>query len=504
MSKGKIIAGVAVLLVIAGVVAAFAFTGGTSGTEVTVENAEKGALAVTVSASGEVKADDKGDVFPPTAGTLASIDVTDGQKVNAGDVIATMDTAPLEMQVAQANAAYEAALAQADSITQTAPSSADKKAAAAAVSAAWAAYDAASEQYDLAKTAIVDPTALAQAKAAVTLAENAYQAAVTSYETYKTSVYDPAPLPRDASLETALAALAIARDQAAATLANAQQNLAMVMASGRNDAAVAGAKAAKDQAWAGYQGALAQQAKLAATDLGQAKSSANAGIDAARAALDLAVDTLEKATLRAPMDGVVVFNDAGGSLAAAALGGGGGGSGKPTVGSSVSPASAPFSVVYFDKLVFDAQVDEADIARLTPGMKATVSLDAITGETFETTVERIDKTSVVTPTGGTAFSVTLRLKGLGDKALLGMNGSVDIEVESIGEAVTVPVEAVLDESGGQNFVYVVKDGRAKKVAVKTGRMTDTRAEILSGIQAGDQVVVTGLADLEDGAAVKVK
>ncbi|MHB8707125.1 MAG: efflux RND transporter periplasmic adaptor subunit [Coriobacteriia bacterium] len=502
MSKGKIIAAVVALLVIGGIVAAFAFGGGAAGTEVTVETAERGALAVTVSASGEVEADEKGDVFPPTAGTLASIEVTEGQEVKAGDIIATMDTAALEIQVAQANAAYEAALAQADSISQTAPSSADKKAAAAAVNAAWSAYDLASQQYELAKNATVDPTALAQAQAAVAVAQAAYEAAVASYDTFKTSVYDPAPLPRDPALETALAALAIARDQAGVSLASAQQNLALVMASGANPAATAGAKAAKDQAWAAYQGALAQQAKLAATDLSGAKSSANAGVEAARAALDFAVDTLEKATKRAPMDGVVVFNGGGAALAAAGLGGGGG-AGKATVGSSVSPASAPFSVVYFDRLVFNAQVDEADVERLMPGMKAIVTLDAISGETFETTVERVDKTSVVTPTGGTAFSVIMRLKGAGDTVLLGMNGSVDVEIESIGEAVTVPIEAVLDEDG-ENFVYLVRDGKAARMKVETGRLTDTRAEILGGLEAGDQVVVTGLADLEDGATVKVK
>ena len=54
MSKGKIIAAVVALLVIGGIVAAFAFGGGAAGTEVTVETAERGALAVTVSASGEV------------------------------------------------------------------------------------------------------------------------------------------------------------------------------------------------------------------------------------------------------------------------------------------------------------------------------------------------------------------------------------------------------------------------------------------------------------------
>ncbi len=499
MSKGKIIAAVAGLVVVAGIAAAVVLGKGANAPEVTVEQAKRSSLAVTVSASGKTETDTKGDIYPPTAGTLASIEVKDGQTVKEGDIIAVMDTTPLELQVAQAEAAYEGALAQSDSISQSAPSSADKAAASASVSAAYNAYKAALDQYSALKNATPDPSAVTQAQAAVTAAQAAYTAAATAYETYKTTVYDPAPLPRDASMETALATLSLARDQAATNLASAQQTLAAVIAGQDTSAALAAAKSAKDQAWAAYQGALAQQAKLASASTSAAKSSADAGIKAAREALDYAIANLEKATMRAPHDGTVVFNSAASALSGLSSGG----AGKPTVGSSVSPASAPFSVVYFDQLVFNAQVDEADIAAVKPGLKATVSLDAFPADAFESTVERVDKTSVVTPTGGTAFSVIIRLTGAGDKALLGMNGSTDIEVESIDGALTVPAEAVLDEAG-KSYVYIAENGKAKKVEVTTGRLTDTRAEILSGITEGANVIVTGIGDLKDGVAIRVK
>ncbi|KAF0207927.1 MAG: RND family efflux transporter MFP [Actinobacteria bacterium] len=500
MSKGKIIAAVVGLLVVAGIVAAVVLGKGASAPEVTVERAGTGALTVTVSASGKTEADAKRDIFPPAAGMLESISVTEGASVKEGDIIATMDTTPFELQIAQAQAAYEGALAQADSISQSAPSSADEKAASASVSAAYGAYNAALSQYNALKSATPDAAAITQAEAAVAAAQLSYDAAQTAYDTYKTTVYDPATLPRDAAMETALAALSLARDQAAANLANAQRSLALLVAGQDKTAALVGAKTARDQAWAAYQGALAQQAKLAGADTSAAQSSASAGARAARAALDYAVSNLEKATMRAPMDGTVIFNGgASASLAAAGLGG----SGKPSVGSAVSPASAPFSVVLFDQLVFNAQVDEADIDKVKPGMKVKISLDALTAETFEAEVERIDKTSVVTPTGGTAFSVLIRLKNVNDRVLLGMNGSVDIEVESIGEAVTVPVEAVLDE-GGKSYLFLAQGGKAVRTEVTTGRTTDTRAEVLTGLKAGDEVIVTGIGSLKDGVAIRVK
>jgi len=503
VTKGKIIAAVVALLVVAGVVAAIVINQRASTAEVSVEAATRGSLSVAVGTSGKVEADTTAEIYPPAAGTLATIEVTDGQQVKAGDLIATMDTALLDLQVAQAQAAYDAARAQAGTLDAQAPSSADERAASAAVSAARSAYEAASAQYELAQLGGTDPTALAQAEAAVAVAKLASNAATAAYDAFKTGVYDPAPEPKDPALVQALAALETAKGEAADALATAEAALA-ALNSGPNPVLVAGAKAARDQAWAAYQGALAQQLKLASTNLGAARRSADSGVETARQALQLAISNRERAGLRAPIDGTVVFGGgAGASLAASAFGGGAGSSaGKPSVGSAVSPAAAPFSVVAADALVFAAQVDEADIARIEVGQDVEVSLDAFADEAFAATVERIDRTAVTTTTGGTAFTVICRIKG-GPDALIGMNGSAEIVVQSIEDVLSVPVEAVLDE-GGETFVYVIDGTTAVKSVVTVGRFTDTRAEIADGLDEGDNVAVTGLGELADGASVKVK
>jgi multidrug efflux pump subunit AcrA (membrane-fusion protein) len=506
MSKKRaLVAAGAVVLVVGGVIWAVAGRGA-GGVEVTVEKASRGPLEVTVSAAGSVAPGIKADVFPPAAGTLASIQVTEGQEVDAGDIIAVMDTRPLELQVAQAQAAYDAALAQAEAVGQQQPSSADEKAASAAVSAAWSAYQAAAKQYELVRSGgVSDPAALQQARIAVALAQAAYDAAAAAYEAYKASVYDPAPEPKEPAIVEALEALAAAKEQAAESLVAAQANLEALTSAAASPVAVASAKAARDQAWAAYQAALAQQQKLAKVDTRKARSSAAAGLAAARQALEYAVDVLERATLRAPIDGTVIFNSATAALPASALGGSGGASagGKPVVGGAVSPASAPFTVVAMGDLTFEAQVDEADVVNVRPGMKATVLLDSLPGRSFATSVERIGSASVITPTGGTAFPVVFRLVNAEKTVLLGMNGTAEIVVESLPDVLSVPIEAVLDEGGG-SYVYTVRDGKARRVEVKTGRMTETRAEIVSGLTAGDEVIVGGLSSVKDGAAVKAK
>lgn len=498
MSRRKILGAIVALVVIAGVVASFALRG-SSGTEVSAEAATLGDLSVTVSASGAVEADDKVDLYPPTAGTLASVEVTEGQRVTAGTLIATMDTAPIEVQLAQAEAAYAGALAQRDTVAKTAPGTADRNAAQAAVNAAWSAYEIANAQYEAAKAGLGAPSAgdIADAQAAVALAQASYDAAEAAYDAFYTNVYLPAPEPRDPALETALAALSLARNQAAANLATAQQTLAALLAGASNQAAVATAKVAKDQAYAAYLGAVAQKDALAkASSISSALGSADAAIDAAAAAKSLAEDTLDKATIVAPVDGVVVFNTVSGSIL-------GGPVVKPAKGSSVSPAAAPFAIVDFEALQFSAQVDEADIARIDVGMPAIISLDGLPETEFQTKVRSVDTQSVLTPTGGTAFTVRFALLNAGDAVLLGMNGSVEIVVDTIGSAVTVPVEALL-EDGETNYVYRVIANKAVYTEVEAGRLTDTRAEIVSGLAEGDTVITSGVTELEDGAPVRVK
>ena len=113
------------------------------------------------------------------------------------------------------------------------------------------------------------------------------------------------------------------------------------------------------------------------------------------------------------------------------------------------------------------------------------------------------KESVLTPTGGTAFPVYMRFATNSNPVLLGMNGSVEIRVETIGEAVTMPVEALLEE-GGANYVYSIRGGRARRVEIEAGRLTDTRVEILSGLAEGDEVIVSGVSGLTDGARVRAE
>jgi membrane fusion protein (multidrug efflux system) len=90
-----------------------------------------------------------------------------------------------------------------------------------------------------------------------------------------------------------------------------------------------------------------------------------------------------------------------------------------------------------------------------------------------------------------------------DEALKpGLFLTVELVLESRPQALLVPEEA-LDPLGDRNFVYAIREGRARRVAVTLGQRLAGEVEIREGLALGDQVVVRGLQRLREGAPVRV-
>ena len=81
--------------------------------------------------------------------------------------------------------------------------------------------------------------------------------------------------------------------------------------------------------------------------------------------------------------------------------------------------------------------------------------------------------------------------------------SVGLELTVDQDAITVPSEAVVTTTNGA-FVYIVEDGKAKRVVVKVGRPAGTRVKLDSGLVGGEQVIIEGQNRLQDGAKVELR
>lgn len=145
-------------------------------------------------------------------------------------------------------------------------------------------------------------------------------------------------------------------------------------------------------------------------------------------------------------------------------------------------------------------VSEGDYTKVKKGMKVSVKLDVYGEETFSGTVERIYPT--IDPTTRT-FTVEINIPNNDERIRPGMFARVEMNFGSANRVV-VPDRAIVKQSGsGNKYVYVYKDGKVSFNKVELGQRLDDAYELLSGVENGADVVITGQSRLADGAAVEV-
>ena len=76
----------------------------------------------------------------------------------------------------------------------------------------------------------------------------------------------------------------------------------------------------------------------------------------------------------------------------------------------------------------------------------------------------------------------------------------DIAYEKHADALLIPLAALVREDS-QTVVYVVKDGAAERRTIVTGIESNGRVEVLDGLSANEQIIVTGQRSLRDGSKV---
>jgi HlyD family secretion protein len=235
--------------------------------------------------------------------------------------------------------------------------------------------------------------------------------------------------------------------------------------------------------------------------------SAKADVAMAEADLKLQKAALEKATIYAPIDGIILTRsvDPGQTIAAS--------------------MSAPVLFVIAQDLAemqLEAAIDEADIGSVAKDLKANFTVDAYPDKSFTATISDIAYASVTTES-----VVTYEAKlAVDNKDLLlrpGMTANVDIVTREAKGALTIPNAAFRYQPAsastaqsrpfsitslfmprfprserrtqevakdGSRPVYVLRSGQPEKVSVKAGSTDGERTEILSGLKAGDEIIMS--------------
>jgi hypothetical protein len=157
-----------------------------------------------------------------------------------------------------------------------------------------------------------------------------------------------------------------------------------------------------------------------------------------------------------------------------------------------------------DVVRLQVNVSEADLAQVTIGQ----TMLAQSGEapTHPITARISAIFPAQDPSARTAI-VEARITNTGNRLKLGQYLSVELPLGSNEQpALSVPTSALIVRDGKSSVFVVANDdlrNTAKRVEVTTGRMSNARTEIMSGLKEGDQVITSGLANLNDGDAITV-
>lgn len=241
------------------------------------------------------------------------------------------------------------------------------------------------------------------------------------------------------------------------------------------------------------------------SQINQAKLS----VSQARTTYNQAKANLAKATLTAPISGLVIAvngevggttGGSGSSGSSGGTGGSGGSSGSAASGSSGSSSSSASSSSAFvtiadvSSYVVTTNIAEADIAKVTVGQAATITFPALTGTTATAKVTAISPTATSSNSVVT-YATTITLDKIPAGVRLGQTAEVAITIaSSAADALYVPAAAITTVNGTSTVKVV--DATTKKTvvtAVTLGVVGDAGTEITSGLKAGETIVIGTVA-----------
>jgi RND family efflux transporter MFP subunit len=236
------------------------------------------------------------------------------------------------------------------------------------------------------------------------------------------------------------------------------------------------------------------QAKMAVDSLKARLVLAREQVAAAEARVKVAQQDLDNCTVRAPFGGIVVSKDA-------------------QRGEMVSPVSAGggftrtgiATIVDMASLEIEVDVNESYIARVQAGQPVTAVLDAYPDWQIPA------KVRTVIPTADRQ-KATVKVRATFERLDPRILPDMGVKVTFLGEERGAPTEAervlisraALVEEGGTTAVYVHREGKVERRAVRLGQARGNEQEIVAGLSAGEQVVTTGAKQLRDGQSVRVK
>jgi len=408
---------------------------------------QRGTIVSTQSASGHIEPEARILLSFKGAGRVSEVLVQVGQEVKAGDLLARLESAELELALAQAEIALTVARAQLAK-AQTAPNASDLAAATAALTSAQAAYDELLEG--------PGDDELEIAKGNIERARLARDQAQAAYDQVS-HLPNVGMMPQSLQLQQATLEYELAQTNYRLTTrgaTNAQKSAAQ--------AQIAQAQASLDRLKEG----------LSAEDL----SIAQAQVRQAEVALEQALLALEATQLFAYTGGVITaVNIKAGELTA----------GMPA-----------FEMTDLSRFHLDVNVDEIDIGALGVGQQASISLDALPDAGIIGRVTSIAPAANLA-TGVISYQVRIDIDDTDAPLRSGMSATASIVTASAENALVVLNRLIqVDRENDRAYVERVDGGVPVRVEIQIGMRNEQQSEVVAGLQEGDVLAIRQASSLD--------
>lgn len=170
------------------------------------------------------------------------------------------------------------------------------------------------------------------------------------------------------------------------------------------------------------------------------------------------------------------------------------------IGQAIAPGVPAIRVINFSNLKVKADVAESYASKIKKGNEVIIHFP----DTQDSVIAKVDFVSRAINNSSRTFSVEVLLDNKKEYhpnmvARLSIN-----DYQSPETAITIPIRAIQKDENNEEFVYVANGNTAKKQLVKIGKTYSGKAEIISGLKAGDILVTLGYDIINDGDAIVYK
>lgn len=415
---------------------------------------EKGDLLAIVGATGSVRANQTTTLIWQTSGRVATINITAGDPVAAGQTLAELAETSLPQNVILAKA--ELVNAQ-RSLNNLVSSNANQAQAQLNLANAQQAYNNAIWNKQGSNTSrVINPDQVDAASAAVTLAHDKVDKAQQYYDRFAENA-DSDPLKAGALSNLANAKIALTTAQKTLNYYTQSPNTQEVSIS---EGKIALAKAQLDDAQREW------DRLKEGTDPDD--------IAAAQARINSIQATIDMSRLTVPFDGTVTDV-------------------KNLPGDQVNAGSVAFRVDDLSRMLVDVMVPEVDINSIKVGQEVDMTFDAISNRAYTGKVVEVALVGT-TSAGVVNFEVTIEILDADNQVLPGMTAAVNIIISNLQDILLIPNRAVRLVDG-KRVIYLMKNGIQTAVEIEIGSSSDTMSEFISGdVKEGDVIILNPTVD----------